>query len=893
MTAEPVASAAAPTLTGFLTFLFTDVEGSTRRWVERSDDMHEAMAIHDRVLREVVAEYSGQVVKFMGDGVMAVFASPDDAVQAAIDAQRQVELPVRMGLHCGIAAPRDGDYFGVCVNRAARLMGVAHGGQIVVSQDLAPLLTAVELVDLGPHRLKDMPASETVFQVLHPELRAEFPALNALRQSQHNLTRPTSALLGRDTELDQLGRALGEVRVVSIVGAGGLGKTRLALEMAWRSVDSYVHGVHFVELAALTDGAQLPDAIGRAVGLRLEMRRAEVDDIVAHYREREALLVLDNCEHLVDDVARLVARLVSEAPTVKVLATSRSTLGVAGEQVVRPQPMVGDVASALFIARARAVRPDLLIDDDDVAAIAAICERLDHLPLAIELAAAQTVALSVPAILDRLDSALEMSVRRGSNERHRTLRDMVRWSATMLSDDDRALFYGLSVCRGSIPLEAVERIGTGGPSKGFGGITSSLAALVDSSLVEADARTGRYRLLEPVRQYAAAELAGTPAESVACDRHAGWARAMVERMSTEVLESLLDLDASDLANIRAAVSYMLARNDPAAVLELIVAGGELWSNIIVADDVEEWLERALDAGVELPIDLKVQAISQATHSRVAQDPGPRAIRLGAMAVELAEHEAVSVESRFQAIHALSTAYLHDNAGHPRTMEWCVRALDAARPHRSWERMAHTRIAIAAFLAMDPAAGLSSADANAATTDLPGMPVALRQMAHGFRAPIRAYLGDREGALEDLAIIHDVAPSVAPRWRGTIHSTAATAWERLGDQDEMVRHLVPGLRLTLGDVGQVVAVTIGAVAVLAERVPSPLVAYAVGSLESYHTALQPMLAHHIGRARERAIEHLGDDEYHVLHRAGSRAPLDEAHQLLVRALLGLEWTLPPL
>lgn len=875
--------------TGFLTFFFSDIEGSTRRWVEEGDEMYDVIAEHERVLRDNVERHRGHVVKFTGDGVMAVFQNPDDAVSAAVDAQRATNVPVRMGLHCGTTVARDGDYFGLCVNRAARLMNVANGGQIVVSQDLAPLLTVVSVMDLGIHQLRDMPAVETIYQVLADGLPAEFPPLSAPRETSHNLVEAMSALIGRSDDIDHCLTAVLDHRLVSIVGTGGLGKTRLATEVALGCLDHFPDGVRMIELAPVSDPGNIVDVACRAVGVRAGLGRSDLDELIAHLRTRRALLVLDNCDHLIEAVRPIADRLLRAAPDLHILATSRGTLGVDGEHVIRPDSIGADQAVELFLQRARDLHPSYSAGPVELEAIEAICTSLDCMPLAIELAAAQTVALPASTILERLGSALDMSARHTS-ERHRTLRDTVTWSVALLGDSEQELFRRLAVLRGAAPLEAIEWISEGSTAGGFGATTVNLTKLVDVSLIEVTADRRRYRMLEPVRQFAEQALAESPDEDLARQRHAEWIRSCVARLATDVMESRLEIDASDLANVRAAGRYLIASSRFDDLLELIIEGAQLWVAIQFADDLKVWLFEALDSGVEIPLDLRVRAIAQVAAAFVNENPGPQAIDLARLAVELADEGDVSVDARFMSAHCLADAYLHHDAASPETREWCQRALDYSNENPLYEMYAHSRIAISSFLAMRPADGLASAERNAEIADAVG-PLAFVQLGRAFRAPIRAYVGDTEGAREDLELLRDVAPSMSPSWQSTIHTTAASAWARLGDEDEMVRHLVPGLRLGIDAVGVVVASTLGAVALLAQRLPPELVAFAIGSLENYHSALQPILADHIATARARAVEAIGDEEFEAHRAAGELASLDESHQLLRRSLLGLDWSFP--
>jgi class 3 adenylate cyclase len=294
-------TAAAPS--GVVTFLFTDVEGSTRRWEADADAMRAAMAAHDEVLRSAIEAHGGWLFKHTGDGVCVAFASPRSAVDAAIAAQRKLELPVRIGIATGEAELRDGDYFGAVLNRAARVMAAGHGGQILLAESTASLLSAVDLADLGPRRLRDLPTPVQVFQVQAAGLRTEFPPLRTLDPSPGNLRPQTTSFIGRESELDEVQAAVKAHRLVTLTGVGGVGKTRLAIEVAERLHDEFPDGVWFFELAAVTDPAAIPDAVASVLGITQQAGKSVTESAASALEGRSRLLVFDNCEHVVDSVA--------------------------------------------------------------------------------------------------------------------------------------------------------------------------------------------------------------------------------------------------------------------------------------------------------------------------------------------------------------------------------------------------------------------------------------------------------------------------------------------------------------------------------------------------------------------------------------------------------------
>jgi class 3 adenylate cyclase len=418
-------AAAAPS--GVVTFLFTDVEGSTRRWEADADRMRAALAAHDKVLRSAIEAHEGFLFKHTGDGVCAAFASPKSAVDASVAAQRGLELPVRMGIATGEAEVRDGDYFGAVLNRAARVMAAGHGGQILLTESTAGLLSGVDLMEMGPRRLRDLPTPVGVFQVRAPGLRTDFPPLRALETSTGNLRPATTSLIGRETEVAEIQAAVKAHRLVTLTGVGGVGKTRLALEVAVRLADEFPDGVWFFELAAVADPAAVPDAVAAVLGITQQPGKTVSESVAAALEGRVRLLVIDNCEHVLDAVADLVDAILAQSATVKILATSRQGLVVADEQLwpVPPLDVVAGTDSPavdLFIERSRAVAPRFSMTDE-ADAMVEICQRLDGIPLAIELAASRMASMTAGEMRDHLDDRFRLLVRsRRGLGRHQTLR---------------------------------------------------------------------------------------------------------------------------------------------------------------------------------------------------------------------------------------------------------------------------------------------------------------------------------------------------------------------------------------------------------------------------------------------------------------------------------------
>jgi predicted ATPase len=508
-----------------VTFLFTDVEGSTRRWENDADGMRVALAAHDEVLRAAI-EAHGWLFKHTGDGVCAAFASPRSAVDAAVAAQRALELPVRMGLATGEAELRGADYFGAVLNRAARVMSAGHGGQILLDGVTAALLSGVDVIDLGPRWLRDIAKPVAVFQVQAPGLRAEFPGLKTLDSTPGNLRPPTTSFVGREAELAELETALKAHRLVTLTGVGGVGKTRLALEAAARSADSFPDGVWVIELAPVADPAAVPVAVAAVLGITPQPGMSLANSVAAALEGRTRLLVFDNCEHVLDAAADMIETIFTHSATVNILATSRESLRVADEQLWPvPSLDVDSSAATLFVERASAVATTISLADD-AEEVAEICRRLDGIPLALELAASRMQSMTVVELRDRLDDRFRLLIgsRRGL-ARHQTLHHAVQWSYDLLDDIEKVLLTRCSVFAGGFDLVAACAVA------GIGDELATLDllhALVRKSLLVADisSRRTRFSMLETIRQFAEEQLV---ASGTADDARAVHARYFAER----------------------------------------------------------------------------------------------------------------------------------------------------------------------------------------------------------------------------------------------------------------------------------------------------------------------------------------------------------------------------
>src|SRR6201993_867776 len=558
---------------GVVTFLFTDIEGSTRRWEANADAMRVALAAHDEVLRTAIEGHGGSLFKHTGDGVCAAFASPTSAVDAAVAAQRKLELPVRMGIASGEAELREGDYFGTVLNRAARVMAAGHGGQILLVESTASLLTGVDLVDFGPRRLRDVPVPVGLFQVRAPGLQVDFPALRALDTTPGNLRPATTSLIGRESEVTEIEAAVKAHRLVTLSGVGGVGKTRLATEVAARLADEFPDGVWVFELAAVTDPAAVPDAVAAVLGITQQPGKTVIGSVAAALEGRVRLLVIDNCEHVLDAAADLVEAILAHSATVRILATSREGLGVADEQLwVVPSLDVGrgidSAAAALFVERARSVVSDFSLSQPGEAdAVLEICRRLDGIPLAIELAASRMASMSASEGRDRLGQRFRLLVgsRRGL-ERHHTLRHAVAWSYDLLDDTEKAVLNRSSVFAGGFDLQSACAVAGSNDLDEYA-ILEVLDALVRKSLLIADRSSGRTRfaMLETIRQFAEEQLVASGEASNVRTAHsryfAGREADILALWDSPRQRQAYEWFTLELANLRAAFRWAADHGD--------------------------------------------------------------------------------------------------------------------------------------------------------------------------------------------------------------------------------------------------------------------------------------------------------------------------------------------
>ena len=596
---------------GTVTFLFTDVEGSTRAWEAHPAETQTALKRHDEILAREIEAYNGALIleRGEGDSVFAIFARATDAVAAAVEIQRalraetwpaEVPMRVRMAIHTGEAGA---DYRGPHVNRAARLRAIAHGEQILISGVTAGILrdalpAGASLIELGRHRLRDLSELEHVFQLAHPELRIDFPPLKSLTNFRQNLPTQLTSFIGRVGEQKTVQALIEKHRVVTLVGAGGCGKTRLAIQVGAAELENFRDGVRFVDLAPLSGAGLVIDAI--AAALKIEAGLSAIDALVRALEGTQTLIILDNCEHLLAECAEAVSALLRAGGDVRVLATSREPLGLAGEMMWRvpplslpdgersPDEVVKCEAVQLFVDRATAARAEFSLTSSNTAAVVEICRILEGLPLAIELAAARAKTLTPQDIRSRLSDRFRLLT--GGRGRHQTLRSTIDWSYDLLPENERALFRRLSVFAGGFDLQAMEAI--------CGDSLDTIEHLVDRSLVIVEQLSDerlRYRLLETLRHYAAERVIEAGEEEDARERHFTYYLDVAERTYARRIEdeaaslALLDADHDDF---RAALRWARAR--PRDLLRLASALGWFWHLRSYYREGRAWLEEALN-----------------------------------------------------------------------------------------------------------------------------------------------------------------------------------------------------------------------------------------------------------------------------------------------------------
>jgi predicted ATPase/class 3 adenylate cyclase len=630
--------------TGTVTFLFTDIEGSTKLWQGQPAQMSAALARHDTVLRGIIERHGGRVFKTIGDAFCAAFATALDALEAALELQVGLAaetwdlarpVRVRAALHTGEAEERDNDYFGQTLNRVARLLSIGHGGQVLLSLVTAELVRdtlpdGVTLKEMGEQRLKDLTRPESVFQLMHASLPDTFPPLNSLDLHPHNLPTQLTPLIGREKELETVEKLLLDegTRIVTLTGPGGMGKTRLGLQAAADLIEHFRHGVYFVDLASTADPGLIARAVARTLHIQETARRPLLEEIAEFMREKRVLLLLDNFEQLTAG-AVVIADLLGTCPHLTFLVTSRESLSLRAEKVYSVPPLAmppGRTRRAvsakalsqyesvrLFIERALVVNQDFHVDDQNAPAVAEICVRLDGIPLAIELAAARVRILSPEEILQRLDRRLQLltSGARDLPDRQRTLRATIDWSYELLDEASRGLLRALSVFAGGFTLESAEALC--GALDGFcleplDGIES----LLNRSLLVRDERPGgtpRVRMLETIREYVTEKLAADPARGRLRAAHARHFLALFERadFAGRGQKAWLERADAESENLRTALEWFAADGGQDGLARLGVALLPYWEIGCHLREGSEWLARVklTDTALTAPLRTRV------------------------------------------------------------------------------------------------------------------------------------------------------------------------------------------------------------------------------------------------------------------------------------------------
>ena len=805
----PAATSPAPARVGatLSTFLFTDIEGSTRLWETHAAVMGAALAQHDRILRSSIEDRDGTVIKTTGDGILAVFGGPAAALDAALAAQRGLRdatwgetgpLRVRMALHSGTAESRDGDYFGPALNRVARILAIAHGGQVICSSVAAVLAreelpASVDLVDLGSHRLRDIDRPEQVYQVVVDDLPRTFPPLRSLSTRRSNLPVQLTSFIGREKQLDEVVSLIGRHRLLTLIGTGGTGKTRLMLEAAGRLLDQYPDGVWLAELAPLSDASQIASEVARALGAPEVPGVPAGATVAAFLADKKLLLLLDNAEHLVDGVARFADTMLAGAPGLRVLATSREALAVPGEAVLQLQSLScptlaagvsgsgidpNDVAAAssteavrLFTERAASADPSFVLGTANISSVAEICRRLDGIPLAIELAAARVSAMSPEDIALRLGDRFRLLAggRRTAVPRQQTLHALIDWSWDLLTEEDRQLLRRLSVFTGgwTVPM-AAQIVGDGERPLDPVDLADGLTRLVDRSLVLAErGTTTRYRMLETIRQYAREKLIDSGEASAVADRHlavyAALAAEAEDPLRGPAMVDWLDRLDDELDNLGAALEWGLEAA-PWTAVRMATALLGYWSTRVISEDNDARLVAAIEiARVRVagrpdadPADqaLAARLMGEAARLWAMSGHGPTAIPWAEEAVALAEASG-DPTARLYAISGIAVATVFTGRAGPdginvrHLFEEAVDLADAVG--QSWLVALSAAFAGASLGSFDPEVGAALLARGLAAARKSGSPYAIgaASMAQGRT------LG-REGRTDDAIVAFGTA-----------------------------------------------------------------------------------------------------------------------------------------
>lgn len=617
-----------PLPSGTVTFAFTDIEESTRRWERNHVAMEAAVRRHDELVRGAIERHGGYVFKALGDSFCAAFSRPADAIAAMLDAQRSLAaedfsqldgLHVRAAIHTGTAHERDGDYFGPALNRVARLLAIAHGGQIILSGATSAIVeeylpSGVTLHDLGEHRLKDLAKAERVYQVRALDLPAEFPPLRSLSAQKTNLPLELTSFVGRETEIAEIASLIHDHRLVTVVGSGGVGKTRTALHVAANLREDPPDGIWLIELAPLSSGDYIVPTVAHALGIKIGAGDP-LHNLMHALKSKHALLIFDNCEHLVEAVGRAVTAILSSCPNIKVLASSRQPLEIAGEQSyqlpslavlsenearrLRAADAMRCAAIALFAERAAAAERRFALTDENAPAVADICRRLDGIPLAIELAASKMSLLSVRQLSEMLNARFRVLSQTRSNRlpRQQTLRALIDWSFDLLDEDERAVFRRLAIFAGGWTLQAAAAACSDDSIDAWQ-VLDLLSALASKSLivVDPDEDDRRYRMLYSIREYSRERLTASSEDAAVATKHARYYAELLGELAP-LVDSLEDVRwqealAPEIDNIRAALEWTIfAGNESETGLKLL-AGIEWPELLTTPQEAIRWYDAA-------------------------------------------------------------------------------------------------------------------------------------------------------------------------------------------------------------------------------------------------------------------------------------------------------------
>jgi predicted ATPase/class 3 adenylate cyclase len=799
-----------PLPTGVVTFLFSDMEGSTRVLEEYGNAAAaHALERHHEIYEELIARNQGVIFETVGDAVYAAFARPPDALAAALDAHRALKaeaweeiggrLACRIAVHTGGVEARGAHYFGPPLFRCARLQALAHGEQTVVSQAAANLVNGslppgAQLLDRGIHRLKDLQEPEHVYELQHPDLRTEFPPLRSLDVRRHNLPVQLSSFIGRERELASVGELIRGHRLVTLLGPGGMGKTRLALQAAADQIDAFPDGAWFVDLSAVADAERIPAEIGAALSLREDPETSVQETLAAHLESKRLLLVLDNLEQLLPAGARPVADLVARAPEIHVLATSRRPLRIRGEREYDLAPLAAGTpnqadevlpdAVALFLVRAREIRPDLVVDETTGPLIAEICNRLDGLPLAIELASSRLRIFSLEALHERLSQRLPVLTGGAADlpQRQQTLRATIAWSEELLSADERILFHHLGAFAGGFSLEGALAVM---PEADAIAIEESLTALLEHSLIRRqDSPTEpRFSMLETIREYAHEQLIADGQDGVTVDRIADFlydlARTSYDHSAGLRRRHAIERTATELPNIRVALQVLRDRGDTSRLPRLVAYLGRVWVNAGLNREGSEWIALASRALGDDASELR--AALYRSEGAVLADAEPlRAAKSNQAAAAM--YEAIDHGSDLaQSLVGASNALL--NAGQiAEGRATAERARDVARE--------------VGDLGTEAAAAGNVASADLALGRIDEAEVVIQRVNDIFRS-----LGDDRGVAISLGNLGDIAAMRAKyRESVTSHRLGLEAAERSADADILGWEL-GSLGAALGRVGE--------------------------------------------------------------------------------------------